>query len=366
MDKFKALLECGQSIWLDYIQRSLISSGELKGMVDKGLRGLTSNPSIFQSAIANSSDYDSVISEILKAEPSISTQDLYERIAIEDIRNAADILRPAYEESNGADGFVSFEVSPHLAYDTDSTISEARRLWDAISRPNLMIKVPATPQGVLATEALIAEGINVNATLMFSTDHYEGVAHAYIRGLERNPSPVATASVASFFVSRVDTSVDAALEDIGTPEALALHGKAAVANAKMAYRRFTEIFYGREFDDLREKGATVQRVLWGSTSTKNPTYSDVLYVDELIGRDTVNTVPPATLKAFLDHGQVRPTLLEGLDKAERDLAHMRKLGIDVDAVTEQLQKDGVVAFATAYDGLLASLEQKRSSLILRV
>ncbi len=366
MNKLKDLLECGQSIWLDYIQRSHIASGELKEMVADGLRGMTSNPNIFQSAIADTSDYDSAIDSILKAEPNIGIQGLYERLAIEDIQSAADVLRPVYDESNGADGLVSFEVSPHLAYDSATTISEAKRLWQAVSRPNLMIKVPATSEGFSAIEALIAERINVNATLMFSMSHYEGVASAYIRGLERNPKPSGAVSVASFFVSRVDTSVDRALEAIGTPEALALRGKAAVANAKIAYKRFTEIFYGGDFESLRAKGAKVQRVLWGSTSTKNPAYSDVLYIDELIGPDTVNTVPPVTLKAFIDHGQVRSSLSEGLAEAEGHLAHLEELGIDLDAITEQLQKDGVVAFATAYDGLLASLEQKRDSMVLKV
>ncbi len=366
MNPLLELKQLGQSVWLDYIRRNLITSGELQRLVEEdGLCGVTSNPTIFQKAIAGSDDYDEAIRALLTAEPHTDASALYEALAIEDIRMAADILRRVYEETDGRDGFVSLEVSPHLAHDTEGTIAEARRLWQAVDRPNLMIKVPATPEGIPAIEALIAEGININVTLIFSLAHYEAVAHAYIRGLARCPDPHRVASVASFFVSRVDTVVDRALEAIGTPEALALRGKIAIANARMAYRRFREIFYGEPFAALRAQGARVQRPLWASTSTKNPAYSDVLYVEELIGPDTVNTLPPATLNAFRDHGQVRGiTLEEGLAEAEKALAHLKELDIDLEAITEQLQRDGVAAFAASFDQLMEALAEKRRSILI--
>ncbi len=360
MNSLRALQDYGQSVWLDYIHRNLITTGELKRLVtDDGLSGVTSNPTIFQKAIGEGTDYDDILRTILKAEPDIDTQTLYERLAIEDIQMATDILRPVYDATDGLDGLVSLEPSAQLAYDTKATITEARRLWRLVDRPNLMIKVPSTPEGIPAVETLIAEGININITLMFSLTHYEAVAQAYIRGLERTADPHRVASVASFFVSRVDTYVDRELEKIGTPEALALRGKIAIANSKLAYRRFREIFYGEPFAALRQQGAQVQRPLWGSTSTKNPAYHDVLYVEELIGPDTVNTIPPTTLNAFRDHGQVRPSLLEGLEEAEESLARLAELGVDLDTITEQLQTDGVAAFAASLDQLLAELEQKR-------
>ncbi len=363
MTSLQDLVQQGQSVWLDYIRRDLITSGELQHLVSQGVSGLTSNPTIFQKAIAGSADYNASLHRLLETDPRADVTALYEALAFEDIRLAADILRPVYEATDGADGFVSLEVSPHLAHDTAGTIAEARRLWQAVDRPNLMIKVPATPEGIPAIEALIAEGIHVNVTLIFALAHYEAAAHAYIRGLERAPAPRRAASVASFFVSRVDTAVDRALEAIGTPEALALRGRTAVANAKVAYRRFQEIFGGESFAALRRQGARVQRPLWASTSTKNPAYSDVLYVEELIGPDTVNTLPPHTLEAFLDHGQVRGnTVQEGVDEAEATLARLADLGVDLGAITEQLQVEGVAAFAASYDRLLATLEEKRGSL----
>lgn len=359
MNLLKDLQNYGQSIWLDYIHRNLITSGELRRLVEDGLRGLTSNPTIFEQAIAGSADYDEDVRVLLSHDPHIDTRSLFEALAVEDIRMAADILRSVYDETDGADGFVSLEVSPHLAHDTAGTVAEVRRLWRTVNRPNLMIKVPATPEGIPAIETLIAQGINVNVTLMFSLAHCEAVAHAYIRGIERCPDPHRVASVASLFVSRVDTVVDRALEAIGTDEALALRGKIAVANIKVVYRRFCEIFYGEPFTALWRRGTRVQRPLWGSTSTKNPAYSDLLYVEELVGVDTVNTLPPATLDALLDHGRVRgATVQEGIGEAEAALDRLKALGIDLGTITEQLQADGVAAFAASYDQLLEALARK--------
>jgi transaldolase/glucose-6-phosphate isomerase len=354
----------GQSVWLDYIGRSLISSGGLKRLVEEdGLRGMTSNLTIFDKALGESSDYDDALRAAIEAEPGLGTKALFERVAMEDIRMAADVLRPVYDGSGRVDGFVSFEVSPEFAFDREATISEARRLWKAIGRPNVMIKVPATPEGVFAIEALIGEGINVNATLMFSLAHYEAVAQAYLRGLRRNKRPGEVASVASFFVSRVDTVVDEKLEEIGTPEALALRGKTGIANCKVVYQRYLELFKGKSFAALAGNGARVQRPLWASTGTKNKTYSDVLYVEELIGPDTVNTLPPITLEAFRDHGKPRASLEASAEEAQKTLAQLRKLGIDLEAVTETLQGQGIAAFAESYEKLLQTLEGKRSALL---
>ncbi|MFQ5840059.1 MAG: bifunctional transaldolase/phosoglucose isomerase [Candidatus Methylomirabilales bacterium] len=364
MNPLQALQQQGQSCWLDYIRRNLIVSRELTRLIVKdGLRGVTSNPTIFEKAIAGSDDYDGALGALLAADPHADVRGLYEQLAIEDIRMAADALKPVYDDTDGTDGFVSLEVSPHLAHDTAGTIAEARRLRRAVDRPNVMIKVPATPEGIPAIEALIADGAPVNVTLIFSLGHYEAVAQAYLRGLERCAEPSRAASVASFFVSRVDTAVDRALEAIGTSEALAFRGRIAVANAKMAYGRFREIFFGEPFAALRQRGARVQRPLWASTGTKNPAYSDVLYVEELIGPDTVNTMPPATLNAFRDHGRVRATLDDGLEAAGAALARVAELGVDLDAITETLQKDGVAAFAQSFELLLATLEEKREAIL---
>ncbi len=359
IDRIRATLNLGQSIWLDYIDRRLLTGGELKRLVDIGVRGLTSNPTIFEKAVSESTDYDESIQAIVRASPGADANAICERLVVDDIQMAADALRLVYDESDGADGFVSLEVSPRLARDTAGTIAEAKRLWQEVNRPNLMIKVPGTREGVPAIEALIAEGVNVNATLLFSVAHYEAVARAYIRGVERRDNPSRAASVASFFVSRVDTVVDKALERAGTAEALALRGKTAIANTKVLYARFRETFGGQQFSDLRRRGARVQRPLWGSTSTKNPAYSDVLYIEGLIGPDTVNTMPPETLKAYLNHGAVQPSLLQGLDKAEQHLTKLARLGIDLRAMTEQLQVDGVAAFAASHDKLLAAIDRKR-------
>ncbi len=361
MNRMQELLRHGQSVWQDYIDRRQTRGGDLAKLVDAGLRGLTSNPNIFEKAIGGSDAYDAQVAAIVEAQPTIDTQQLFEQIAVEDIREAADVLRPVFDAAAGNDGYVSLEVSPHLADDTDGTVVAVRRLWQAVDRPNLMIKVPATAAGIPAIETCIADGINVNVTLMFSMRHYEAVAQAYLRGLRLATTPAQVASVASVFVSRVDSVIDKRLEAIGSPAALALRGKAAVANAKMIYQRSREVFGQGDFAPLRARGARVQRVLWGSTGTKNPAYSDLLYVETLIGPDTVNTLPPATLQALQDHGRVADTLPVGLDEAKRALQQLADLGIDLDAECEQLQRDGVRLFAEAYDQVLATLNDKRSA-----
>lgn len=351
-----------QAVWLDFIQRSLVEEGGLARLVEEdGVRGVTSNPSIFKQAIADTEEYTAQVAEILAATPTASTTDVYEALAIRDIRTAADVMRSVYDASSGEDGYVSLEVSPELARDTAGTVADARRLWAAVDRPNLMIKVPATDEGIPAIEQLIADGINVNATLMFSMADYEAVAQAYLRGLARCAEPQRVASVASFFVSRLDTKVDAVLEADGSEAARALLGRAAIANACLAYRRFRQIFHGDAFADLAAKGARVQRPLWASTSTKNPAYRDVLYVEELVGPETVNTIPSKTLDAFRDHGVPRNALDESMDRADAVMNGLADLGVDLDDITSQLQVDGVASFADAFRALLASLEQKMAT-----
>jgi transaldolase len=361
----KELTRQGQSVWLDFISRKLICNGDLNRLVENdGVRGVTSNPTIFEKAIAGSTDYDQTLRALLSKDPDADVEKLYEPLAIEDIRMAADVLRPVYDETDAADGYVSLEVSPHLAHDTQATIAEARRLRAEVDRPNVMIKVPATPEGIPAVETLIAEGVNVNITLMFSMAHYEAVARAYISGLARSTNPAKIASVASFFVSRVDTMVDRALESLGTAQALALLGKIAIANSKMVYNRFLQIFHGEGFAALRQRGARVQRPLWASTGTKNPKYSDVLYVENLIGRETVNTLPPDTLKSFEDHGRIiEDAVRENLDDAAAALGRLKALGIDLNTIAEKLQADGVASFTASFDQLMAALEKKRKSMI---
>ncbi len=364
MNPLKRLQEYRQSVWLDYIRRDVIAGGELQRLVDEdGVSGVTSNPALFEKAIDESADYDVELKGLLDADSGIDAAAIYERLSVEDIRMGADVLRPVHERTQGGDGYVSIEVSPYLSNDTAGSVAAARRLWREVNRPNLMVKIPATREGIPAIESLLAEGINVNITLMFSPVHYEAVAEAFLRGAARCPVPQKLASVASVFVSRVDTPTDRALEAIGTPEALALRGKIAIANAKNIYQKFREIFYGEPFADLRKRGVRAQRVLWGSTGTKNPAYSDVLYVEELIGEETINTVPVQTLNAFRDHGQVRgATIQEGVEAARADLAALKKLGIDLDAITERLQLDGIAAFIASLDKLLANLEKKRHAL----
>jgi transaldolase / glucose-6-phosphate isomerase len=358
------LRDAGQSVWLDFIERRLIASGELVRLVEQdGLGGLTSNPTIFEKAITGSTDYDEQLRRVLGDAPAIDAQSLFEALAFEDIRAAADLLRPVFEKTGGSDGFVSFEVPASVATDTARTVSEARRVWKAIARPNAMIKVPATPEGIPAIEQLIADGINVNITLMFSLDHYEQVAQAYIGGLNRCAHPERVASVASFFVSRVDTVVDKQLERLGSPQALALRGRIAVANCKVVYQRFRELFGGETFAALRRRGCRVQRPLWASTSSKNPQYRDVVYVEELVGGDTVNTLPPATLAAFRDHGVVRPGAVEeAATLAAEELRQLQVLGVDLARITHDLQVDGVASFAKSYDDLVVALDAMRAKI----
>ncbi|MBI4789787.1 MAG: bifunctional transaldolase/phosoglucose isomerase [Chloroflexi bacterium] len=360
--------QLGQSIWYDNIRRALLTSGELKRLVEDGVVGVTSNPSIFEKAIVGSTDYDSALRTL--AQEGNELDAIYETLVLDDIATTADLLRPVYGRTDGRDGYVSVEVRPTLAHDTDGTISEARRLFHALARPNVMIKVPATPEGIPAIEALIAEGINVNVTLIFSIESYGAVADAYLRGLEKRAANGGdlrhVASVASFFVSRVDTAVDRQLDALirgGKKDLQSLLGQAAMANSKLAYARFKEIFNSQRFATLQAQGARVQRPLWASTGTKNPQYRDVVYVEGLIGADTVNTVPPATLTAFNDHGQVAATLETGLAEAKRTLAQLADVGIDLATITRDLQAEGVQAFVESFDKLLANLDDKRARLL---
>lgn len=367
------LHECGQSVWLDQISRSLMTSGQLKRLIDEdGLRGMTSNPTIFQKAIGKGDDYANELKQLARSGGSVS--DIYEAVVVNDIGSAADIFRPRYDAENGSDGFVSLEVSPLLANDTQATIKEAKELWQKLNRPNVMIKVPGTPAGVPAFEELIAAGLNINVTLIFAVEVYEKVAETYIRALERREQagqPVnRIASVASFFVSRIDTAVDKQLEqklqqatDPAQKQKLeSLMGKAAIANAKLAYESFQKIFSGDRWNKFKAKGARVQRPLWASTSTKNPKYRDTLYVDELIGSDTVNTMPLKTLEDFRDHGAPKLTLQSGLEDAHRVFSDLKDVGIDMAAVTHKLTEDGVALFAQSFNELIETIKGRRDEL----
>jgi len=365
----KALLSYGQSTWLDYIRRDLITSGKLKQMIaDDGLRGMTSNPSIFEKAIGESSLYDDMLKS-LASRRDLNATARYEQIAIRDIQDAADALQPVYQNSKFRDGFVSLEVSPLLALKTQETIDEGRRLWKAVGRENVMIKVPGTTEGLPAIRRLIGEGININVTLLFAQEVYEKVAEAYIAGLEdlakRGGDLKKMAGVASFFISRIDTLVDSLIDDKlkaatdTQQQALlkSLKGKVAIANGKLTYRRYQGIFSGPRWEALASKGAQTQRVLWASTSTKNPAYRDVMYVEELIGPDTVDTMPPATVDAFRDHGRLRNSLTEDVDGAQKVMDDLAKAGISINEVTTKLTDDGVKLFADAFHKLLAAVEK---------
>lgn len=359
MTKLNVLTQIGQSIWYDNIRRSLIESGELKALFDAGVRGVTSNPSIFEKAITAGTDYDEQLQQLAAGRKTV--QEIYEALVLQDIQEAADLARPIYEESDGLDGYVSLEVNPTLAHDTEATIGEARRLYARLNRPNVMIKVPATEAGIPAIKTLIAAGVNVNVTLLFAADNYEQVAKAYIRGLEtlaaRGGDLSAVASVASIFVSRVDVQVDKKLAAMGDSS---LKGKVAIANARLVYERFGRIFSGRRWRRLAAQGANVQRVLWASTGTKDPDYPDTLYVDALIAPDTVNTVPPSTLEAFRDHGVVAPTLdADAIAEAHEQIRQLQELGIDLEQVTDDLQTAGVQAFANSFNSLLDAIGEKR-------
>ena len=358
----------GQSSWYDYIRRGILTSGELSKLVQLGITGVTSNPTIFERAIAGSSDYDQPLAEL--ARQGYDPTETFETLALEDIRDAADLLRSVYDHTDGTDGYVSFEMSPYLAHDTQGSITEGRRLFAALDRPNVLVKVPATPEGIPAVRTLIAEGINVNITLIFSLDAYQQVMEAYIGGLDdlasRGEAVKGVASVASFFVSRVDTAVDALLQgrtDAGETGLKGLLGTAAIANARKAYALFQKTFAAQRFVALKAQGAQVQRPLWASTSTKNPAYLDTLYVDSLIGPNTVNTMPPATVEAVLDHGDPKSTLEGSAQKADAALDALARAGVDMDQVTAQLLKEGVEAFAQSYDAVLASVAAKCAKLV---
>jgi transaldolase / glucose-6-phosphate isomerase len=366
----RQLLRFGQSVWLDYIRRDLISSGELARLIQEdGLRGMTSNPTIFEKAIVHSPDYLPALEKLTQGK-DFDAKRIYEQIAIRDIQDAADVLRPVYQESKRRDGYVSLEVSPYLAHKTRETVDEATRLWKTVARENIMIKVPGTAEGIPAIRELLGRGVNVNVTLLFARDVYQRVAETYIAGLEdhrnKGGDPSRLASVASFFVSRIDTLVDNKIGELlkNPPTGLDVHlarslpGKVAIANAKLAYEIYKKVFSGPRWQALVDGGALTQRVLWASTGTKNPAYSDVLYVDELIGADTVNTMPPATLDAFRDHGKPRASLEEGLEAAKKTMADLARMGISMKAVTDQLTEDGVKLFADAFDQLLAAVDQR--------
>ena len=355
--------EFGQSPWIDFIDRELLDSGKLDELIGKGIRGLTSNPTIFAKAIG-SGQYDDLIRREL--EGGADNQRIFEAIEVRDIKDACDHLRGVYDASGGTDGFASIEVEPTFADDTDATVRRARQLWESVDRPNVFIKIPATEAGVPAIEEAISEGINVNVTLMFSVEVYERVARAYIAGLRRRLADGGDlsrlASVASFFVSRVDTKIDKQLDALGTREALVARGRAAIANARLAYQSYLDIFTGEEFAELRAAGAQVQRCLWASTSTKNPDYRDVLYVEELIGPDTVDTMPTDTITAFIDHGRLERTIDRGIDDARQALRAIEALGIPMKTVTDELITEGVASFAKSFDELLASIESQRAAL----
>ena len=374
MNPLVQLREMGQSPWYDYIRRGLITSGDLQALIEKdGLMGMTSNPSIFEKAIAGSADYDEAIAQV--ASRVTSVKQIYEAVAIQDIQDAADLMRPVYDTSDGRDGYVSLEVSPDLAFDTQGTIDEAVRLWQTVSRDNVMIKVPGTPEGLPAIEELLSQGININVTLLFSVAVYEQVAWSYIRGLKRLAAHGGNlhriASVASFFVSRIDSLIDKKLEANITKESRpatrammeGLLGTVAIANAKLAYQIFQEIFASAEFQSLKAEGARVQRVLWASTGTKNPKYPDTYYVDNLIGPDTVNTMPEATFAAFREHGTVKNTIQEGLADAKVTMQHLAEAGISMEEVTDTLLKDGAQLFLDAFEQLMSVISRKRAAVL---
>ena len=362
----------GQSVWLDDISRSMIRTGRLRSLIDLGLAGLTSNPTIFDKAVASGADYDDQIRSLRRG--GASAFEIYDELTTTDVRDAADDFRPVYDRTGGRDGYVSLEIEPKLAGDTGRTVTEGLRLFKKVGRPNVMFKVPATAAGFGAVEELTAAGVNVNITLIFSTGQYRRTAAAYLRGLERlveaNGDPKTVRSVASVFVSRIDTAVDAALDALVAREsdpglrrlAGSIKGRAAVANAHLCYAIFRKTFAANEFLDLREKGASVQRPLWGSTSTKNPAYSDIKYVEELIAPDTVNTMPEKTFFAFLDHGRVAKALTPDTSRSEEALANVEKLGLSIDGVCAALLEDGVRAFGRSLDDLLRTIEKKAGGL----
>jgi transaldolase len=363
MTPLKQLADAGQSVWIDYLSRRFVHDGDLAALVDEGVVGVTSNPTIFQGAIAEGDAYDEQIKELSATESE--PKEIFLQLARDDIRAACDVLRPVFDAGDGKDGWVSLEVDPNLAHDTQATVDEAKRLHALVDKPNLFIKIPATLEGLAAIEETIAAGIPVNVTLIFSLQRHREVAEAYVRGLERlvesGGDPSKIASVASFFVSRVDTEADKRLDAIGGHDEL--KGTLAIANAKLAYQTYEEIFSGPRWSDLAAKGATAQRCLWASTSTKNPDYRDVLYVEELIGPDTVNTMPRETVEAFQDHGNVKRTLDDDVDSARGVLDAFKEAGIDYDDVVDTLEREGVEKFAKSFRDLFSDLESKRDALV---
>ncbi|PJC60761.1 MAG: transaldolase, partial [Ignavibacteria bacterium CG_4_9_14_0_2_um_filter_37_13] len=357
MLKLNQLASLGQSVWYDYIRRQFITGGELQRLIDQGLRGITSNPSIFEKAIAGSSDYDGDIKGLI--DKNLSLTEIYEKLALKDIELACNLMLPVYQKTDGLDGFVSIEVNPQLAHKSKETIQEAKRLYSILNKPNVMIKVPATEEGIPVITELIGSQINVNVTLIFNSGNYQKVAEAYINGLEllfqRKGDLSKVASVASFFISRIDSAVDKELEKIGNNN---LQGKIAIANAKYSYKIFNELFHGVRWRSLEKRGARTQRLLWASTGAKNPLYPDTIYVDGLIGKHTVNTVPPTTFNDFMDHGIVAVTLDSGLKEALNHLDELKKLGVDLNGITNQLQKDGVAAFSKSFEAIMTSLKEK--------
>jgi transaldolase/transaldolase/glucose-6-phosphate isomerase len=360
----QGLLKLGQSVWLDYLHRGMTRSGELQTLIDDGLRGMTSNPTIFEQAIAGSTDYDDEVARLSSA--AQTDREVLETIAIEDVREAADLFRPLYDSTDGGDGFVSLEVSPQVARDTEGSVNEARRLWKTVDRPNVMIKIPGTREGWPAIERCLSEGININITLLFSVEHYQAVADAYLRALEarvEQGQPIArVASVASLFLSRVDTEVDNRLQARGGPW-LDLQGKVAIASARLAYAAYLDMTRSARWLGLEAKGAHRQRLLWASTGTKNPAYSDVLYVESLIGPDTIATVPPETLRLFEDHGRIRETLTAyAAGDARRIMDALPEAGISLEGVTRTLEDEGIGKFAKSFDTLLTAIGRKRARL----
>ncbi len=367
------LADYGQSFWYDNIDRSMLHNGILENLIKQDdLKGITSNPAIFEKAIINSNDYDAALAALISKQPNASSREYFFSLAVEDIQNAADQLKPVYDKTQGRDGYVSLEVSPDLAYNTQASIKEARELFLRLGRPNIMIKIPATKEGIPAIEQLITDGVNINATLLFSVERYEAVANAYINGIkqrhEKEMPMKNISSVASFFISRVDGAMDSALEQVienGTPEqqniAQSLLGKVAILNAQNAYNRYIELF-GEQFVRYTEAGANPQRLLWASTGVKNPAYKDTMYIDDLIGPNTVNTIPPATLQAFKDHGSARPTLERGLEQVDAQISQLNKLGLATDDIMANLEKDGIALFAKAFDHLLAAIDEKTQAL----
>jgi transaldolase len=358
------LSELGQSVWIDSLSREMIESGELERLVDEdAVVGVTSNPTIFQKALSSGDSYDDQMRELMDGEDDDT--EVFFRVAVTDVQNACDILRPTWDEGNGRDGWVSLEVDPNIAFDTEKTTEDAVRLNKLVDRPNVFIKIPATEPGLKAIEDSIAAGIPINVTLIFSLERHREVAEAYISGLERfvedGGDPSTLASVASFFVSRVDTEADKRLDDIGGHDEL--KGKLAIANAKLAYQTYKEVFSGERWQKLADAGASAQRCLWASTSTKNPDYRDVLYVEELIGPDTVDTMPLETVEAFQDHGEVAPTLDQGVDEARDVLKKLEDAGIDYDDVTRVLEEEGVEKFAASFKELLEGVAKKRDALV---